>query len=260
MKIKQKFLLVLSLILPGVLMCQNQTLKGHSHNDYKQKVPFYAAYQSHLGSIEADIWIKNGELYVAHDKKDIRRKNTLEALYIQPIVRLFSENGGKPWKTNDDTFQLLVELKSPTIPTLNLLADKLQAYPGVFNTSVNPNAIHIAITGQIPPKEEFAGYPDFIQFDGEIGVSYTPDQLKKIALISGDFANYTSWNGRGTLPEADRQKLIRIIQSVHKLDKKIRFWNAPDNPETWETFINLGIDIINTDQPENFNKHFSGGK
>lgn len=39
----------------------------HSHNDYEQKQPFYAAYHLGFDSIEADVYIKDNELFVAHD-------------------------------------------------------------------------------------------------------------------------------------------------------------------------------------------------
>jgi alkaline phosphatase len=32
------------------------------------------------------------------------------------------------------------------------------------------------------------------------------------------------------------------------MGKKIRFWNAPDNLNSWKIFIGLGVDYINTDQ------------
>jgi alkaline phosphatase len=34
---------------------------------------------------------------------------------------------------------------------------------------------------------------------------------------------------------------------VHASGKKIRFWNAPDNPQSWQTLMNIGVDYINTD-------------
>lgn len=44
---------------------------AHSHNDYKNNIPFYRAYEKGFGSIEADVYAANGRLMVAHDKKGI---------------------------------------------------------------------------------------------------------------------------------------------------------------------------------------------
>ena len=45
---------------------------GHSHNDYKQQIPLLEAYYAGMGSIEADVFYRDGELYVAHDSKEIK--------------------------------------------------------------------------------------------------------------------------------------------------------------------------------------------
>jgi alkaline phosphatase len=255
MTVKLRFLLFLFLIPCKSLTAQDQSCKGHSHNDYKQKKPFFTAYQSKMASIEADIWEKDGDLYVAHEKNEIRKKNTLDALYIQPIVKIFNENGGRAWKSSEQVFQLLIELKSPTVQTLNLLIQKLNVHQEVFDCKANKYAVRIAITGNIPPKETFTDYPDFIRFDGGIDESYTNEQLKKIALVSDNLEIFSNWKAKGAIPEQDREILLNAVNAAHAKGLKIRFWNAPDNPETWSEFIKLGIDFINTDQPEMYNKY-----
>ena len=47
----------------------------HSHNDYLQNVPFYTAYSARCASIEADVFLVDGELYVAHKENEINKKN-----------------------------------------------------------------------------------------------------------------------------------------------------------------------------------------
>ena len=37
---------------------------AHSHNDYVRANPFYLAYNCHFASIEADVFLVDGELYV----------------------------------------------------------------------------------------------------------------------------------------------------------------------------------------------------
>ncbi|MFQ8804426.1 MAG: hypothetical protein ACLR8Y_04005 [Alistipes indistinctus] len=42
----------------------------------------------------------------------------------------------------------------------------------------------------------------------------------------------------------------QLIAKSHKAGKPIPFLVLSDNAVAWETFRKLGIDIINTDQPE----------
>lgn len=241
------FLTTLLVCLFPKLKAQYTVANAHSHNDYQQKNPFWEACQNHFGSVEADIWAVNGELYVAHDKNKIKSENTLDALYIQPIVKIFRQNGGKPWSDFQGSFQLLIEPKSEAEPTLAILIKKLQKYPEVFDRKVNKNAVLVTITGNRPAPVFFSNYPDFIFFDGKLNLKYSNTQRSRIAMFSEDLAVFTSWKGEGNIPEKEQKRLQQIIDSVHALNCKIRFWDAPDTPEVWKTLMNLKVDYINTD-------------
>ena len=66
----------------------------HSHNDYLQNVPFYTAYSTRCASIEADVFLVDGELYVAHKENEINKARKLRNLYLNPIREQFEMNGG----------------------------------------------------------------------------------------------------------------------------------------------------------------------
>ena len=42
----------------------------HSHNDYARRVPFYQAYAQQVSSIEADVFLHDGQLLVGHDPEE----------------------------------------------------------------------------------------------------------------------------------------------------------------------------------------------
>jgi alkaline phosphatase len=240
-------ILLISLCISLNAQTSYTTLSAHSHNDYEQKNPFFEAYNAHFGSIEADIWAVNGQLLVAHTKDQLSPERSLGKLYIQPILTKFSENKGKAWNDLQGSFQLLIDLKTSYPETLPLLVEELKKYPEVFNSKANPNAVKVVITGDTPPPAEFANYPDFIFFDGKFNQKHTAAQRERIAMFSDDLHRYTLWNGGGTISEKDLKKLRFLIDSVHALPCKIRFWDAPDTPEAWKTLMNLKVDYINTD-------------
>lgn len=246
----KKIILVTTALLISTLIsvkAQYSTLNAHSHNDYANDVPFWLAYNNHFGSIETDIWAIENELFVAHSKSEIKPDITLDSLYIRPIVRTIRQNGGKAWIDNSSTFQLLIDLKTYSEPTLSFLVEKLKKYPDVFDPHINENAIRIVITGNRPQPSEFNKYPEFIYFDGILNQKYDEQQLKRVALYSENLKKITSWNGEGEIIEKEKIRLQNVIDSVHALNKKVRFWNAPDDINAWKTFINMGIDYINTD-------------
>ena len=242
-------MLALALTCCGVAAAQPPVLI-HSHNDYAQRVPFYQAYAQQVSSIEADVFLHDGQLLVGHDVEDLRADMTFEALYVEPIVTLFARNGGRAFRDSDQTLQLMVELKSETDPTLRAVAALLGRWPEVFDPEVNPAAVRVAVTGRVPAPEAFDRYPRFLGFDGAWDADYTPEQLERIALISTNFRDFSQWNGKGTIIPAEKERLEQVIDRAHEQGKPVRFWNAPEGTTVYYTFYDMGIDYINTDNPE----------
>ncbi|GAB3560627.1 alkaline phosphatase [Spirosoma fluminis] len=238
-------LLWLSLITIAKSQLIYAPAQAHSHNDYEQTIPFWQAYDQQFGSIEADIYARDGQLYVAHTPTDITPTRTLEALYINPIVEKVRANRGKVYADTPYGLQWLIDLKTTAQVSLPLLVRSLSAYPDIFGMS---GPVRVVVSGNVPPPDQFAMYPNWIQFDGRPDVAYTPEQLAHVGLISQDFTKYTRWNGKGLIVKNERAKIQQVVEQVHKQGKKIRFWATPDNVNTWKALMNLGVDYINTDQ------------
>jgi hypothetical protein len=221
------------------------TAQAHSHNDYEQSRPFTEAYLQQFGSIEADLFLVNDTLFTAHNRSDIKPDRTFSKLYIQPILEKVDKNNGNIYPQEDLKLQLLIDLKTPAEETMDALVKLLKPHEAVFEPK---GTVKIVISGNIPTPEKFGNYPSFIFFDGRPDVIYTPDQLKRIGLISQAFQKYSKWNGEGDLPEKDKKSLSKVIEKTHKQEKKLRFWATPDNIHTWKTMMNLQVDFLNTDK------------
>ncbi|MFT3705728.1 MAG: alkaline phosphatase [Agriterribacter sp.] len=216
---------------------------AHSHNDYEKPSPFWEAYEQHFGSIEADIFLKDGKLIVAHDQQQLLANRTLDSLYLQPIYKSLQKNKGYIYNDSSQTLQLLVDIKTEAIPTLNKLIEQLQQYPSITNAK----SLKIVISGNRPPAEQFHTYPSYIYFDGVLNTEYPADALQKIEMLSADFKDFSIWTGKGIIVEKERTNLESIINKAHSLRKKVRFWDAPDVINAWYGFMDLGVDYINTD-------------
>jgi len=217
---------------------------AHAHNDYNHPVPFYTAYNAGFGSIEADIILKNGQLYVAHDTVGIRPKKTLESLYLDPLQEVIKKNKGFVYADSLKNLFLLVDLKTAAEPTLDVLLKVLQQYKIVTSC---PD-LRIVITGNQPDISKLLSYPPWLFFDGKLNQTYTADALNKIALFSEDFRNYSSWNGEGIPEASDRKKIENAVTKAHTLNKPIRFWAAPDVANAWYHLMGFNVDYINTDK------------
>lgn len=219
---------------------------AHSHNDYKQAHPFFEAYQAGFGSMEADIYIRDGVLLVAHEEKEIKRDNTLEQLYLLPLSAKIKACEGTPYKDRQRQLQLLIELKASPEAALDTLASLLRKYPEIAK---NKN-IQIVFTGITPSESVILHTPDYMYFDFAPGTAFDKKILGKIAMFSDDFRRYSNWNGTGDINPKELLALKAVVKKYHDLHKKVRFWDTPDNDRTWRLMETLGVDYINTDRIE----------
>lgn len=219
------------------------TANAHSHNDYEKPQPFTAAYAQQFGSIEADIFLKDDQLYVAHTNEQLAQQRTLDAFYLKPLATLIKKNKGFAYADKKRQLQLMIDIKTDAVTTLNKLIEQLEKYPAIISCPT----LTIAISGNRPAPSAFAELPGFIHFDAQFTVEYPEAALKRVVMFSDNFKNYSQWNGQGNIAEADSLAVIKAIHTAHTLHKKVRFWNAPDTEEAWTFFMHAGVDYINTD-------------
>lgn len=238
-------------LLSGASLCAQPhvytTANAHSHNDYEKQVPFFEAYNQQFGSMEADIFLLNESdaLYVAHTKSTLdKERRTLDSLYLLPLVNCIRKNKGFVYADVNRKLQLLIDIKTEAVPTLNRLIAVLGKYPELTHSP----SLQVVISGNRPSADSFYTYPSFIQFDGVLGTNYSIKALSRIALLSAAFTQFSKWNGIETIPEKQRVELANSIAQAHKAGKPVRFWGAPDTVDAWKEFIKLQVDYINTDR------------
>lgn len=220
-----------------------------AHNDYEKPQPLTQALEARADFIEADIYLRNGQLVVAHTKEEAdTATRTLESLYIKPIVALFNKNQGRISPDRRYTTTLVFDVKDRAEDVLPKLLPLLENNLVAFSRAVSPLAVRVVVSGNRPRAEHMLDYPTYLYFDGRPSELYDEDTAKRIALISDNFRSYARWDGNGDVPDDDKAKLKRIIKRAHDTGCPVRFWNAPDAPNAWKKLYKLGVDIINTDK------------
>ena len=229
-------------------------IRLHSHNDYDQSVPFWTAFASNCQSIEADLYLKDGTLFVTHAKGEIKAGRTLEQLYLDPLSEAIKLNGGEL----KEPLQLLLDLKSGAEKTLDALIKVLEGYPGLIKNK----QLSFVISGNRPPARDYTRYPEYILFDYQSLESDENTPWDKIALISLNFRHFSRWNGLGRLTHEDLKRVKAVVEKAHQYEKPFRFWATPDTKTAWRAMMELGVDYLNTDHPfeassflMNLNKH-----
>jgi len=228
--------------------------QAHSHNDYLHQRPLLDALEQGFCSVEADIWLVDGKLLVAHDLKDVRPERTLQALYLDPLSKRVKKNGGRVFEGGPE-FTLLVDVKSDATNTHQALRLVLQQYAFML-TRFQPertesNAISIIISGNRARGLMTAETSRLAAYDGRLADLDATDSRHLIPLVSDNWTQHFKWRGKaeeGSLPKAERAQLKELVNKAHAQGRRLRLWGAPDAPAMWKELRDAGVDVINTDR------------
>ncbi|TGA97078.1 phosphatidylinositol-specific phospholipase C/glycerophosphodiester phosphodiesterase family protein, partial [Streptomyces palmae] len=219
--------------------------------------PLLDALDHGFGSVEADIWLVDGELLVAHEEADLDPARTLEALYLDPLARRVRANRGRVYPGHDLPLQLLIDIKTAGEPTYRELARRLRPYHAMLSAAVDgrvrPGAVTAVISGDRAaraPMEAERVRRAF--YDGRLDDLGTTAPASFIPLVSGNWTASFSWQGEGPMPRAERERLRTLVGAAHREGRRLRFWATPDLPgpartAVWTELLAAGVDHLNTD-------------
>jgi glycerophosphoryl diester phosphodiesterase len=230
--------------------------QAHAHNDYEHERPLFDALDHGFTSVEADVYLVDGELLVGHDPEDVVAGRTLRSLYLDPLARRVRANHGKVFKDSHQELQLLVDIKNTGVDTYTELHRVLRDYQRMLTTyhagRVRRGAVTIVVSGD-RPRDLMAGQRTrYAFYDGRAADLGTAAPASFIPLISDNWGNLFSWQGVDAMPTAERTKLRSFIRTAHANGQRVRFWATPDvaGPERdaiWRELRAADVDHINTD-------------
>jgi hypothetical protein len=230
-------------------------VRAHAHNDYLHERPLLDALSHGFCSVEADVFLLDGTLLVAHERSELKADRTLEGLYLDPLLRRVRENGGRVFSGGPD-FTLLVDFKSEGEETYDALDRVLAGYAEMLTNfkegKVEKKAVTVIVSGNRAWERISADTTRYAGVDGRLSdlSSNRPSHL--MPLVSDNWEQNFTWEGRGPMPEAERTKLRRFVQEAHKKGRRVRFWATPDRPSPertalWIELLAAGVDYIGTD-------------
>lgn len=224
---------------------------AHAHNDYWHQRPLFDALDRGFTSVEADIFVVDGKALVGHDRRELKPERTLESLYLEPLARRVTENGGRV-HANGDRFFLLVDIKSDPQQAYSLLHEIFSKYAAsltvVERGEVRPGAVTVIITGNRPVTELEKATLRYAGMDGRLADLDSDRPSHLMPMISDNWSDHFTWRGHGEMPENERTKLQEITSKVHKAGRVLRFWATAENESLWRELHSAGVDLIGTDR------------
>ncbi|KOX48640.1 phosphatidylinositol-specific phospholipase C/glycerophosphodiester phosphodiesterase family protein [Streptomyces sp. NRRL F-7442] len=231
--------------------------RAHAHNDYEHARPLLDALDHRFGSVEADIYLVDGQLLVAHDPEDLDPSRTLESLYLDPLAARVQAHHGRVYPRDRGSLQLLVDIKTEGEATYLELDRRLRRYPHLFTSCAHgrvfPGAVTAVVSGDRAARAPMAAQRTRRAFyDGRLTDLGTTAPASFVPLISDNWTVNFTWQGVGAFPAAELRRLHEIVGAAHARGQRVRFWATPDvagpaRDAVWAELLAAGVDHLNTD-------------
>ncbi|MFI6082889.1 phosphatidylinositol-specific phospholipase C/glycerophosphodiester phosphodiesterase family protein [Streptomyces sp. NPDC051217] len=231
--------------------------RAHAHNDYLHERPLHDALSHGFTSVEADVFLVDGELLVAHEPATLDPTRTLRSLYLDPLRDRVRANGGAVYRGYRRPVQLLIDIKTDGAAAYLELHDQLRAYRSMLSTYSHGGVRHGAVTpvisgdraARVPMEAQRTRYAFY---DGRLEDLGGTARASFIPLISSNWTTSFTWLGVGAFPAAERAELHRVVRTAHSGGRRVRFWATPEaagpaRDAVWTELLDAGVDHINTD-------------
>ncbi len=228
---------------------------GHAHNDFNHPRPLFDALSHGFSSVEADIHLRDGQLFVAHDAKDIKTSRTLQSLYLKPLVERIEKYGGSVYG-DGRPLTLLIDVKTNAQDTYLALHQVLRRFQGILTVysgqDIREGAIVAIVSGNRARGLMETQDVRYAAYDGRLPDLGSGVPASLMPLISDRWTRHFTWRGDGPMPRRERARLYRIVADAHAAGQRVRFWATPDESGprrdvVWRALVDAGVDLIATD-------------
>ncbi|MEW1692215.1 phosphatidylinositol-specific phospholipase C/glycerophosphodiester phosphodiesterase family protein [Streptomyces sp. NPDC091265] len=231
--------------------------RAHAHNDYLHTRPLHDALAHGFTSVEADVFLVDGELLVAHEATGLDPARTLSALYLGPLLDRVRANHGTVFPGDRTPVQLLIDIKTDGAAAYRELDRQLRSHRQMLTAfrhgRVRPGAVTPVVSGDRTARAPMEAQPTrYAFYDGRLDDLGTAAAASFIPLISSSWTESFSWLGAGPFPPDERERLRSLTDAAHRRGQRVRFWATPDVPgperdAVWAELLAAGVDHLNTD-------------
>lgn len=247
---------------PPPMTARKSLARAHAHNDYEHERPLLDALDQGFTSVEADVYVAPVQglsqlagLYVAHDPQDIDFSRTLASLYLEPLKKRVSENGGCV-HSDCAQFHLLIDAKTEAESTYSAIEAELARYDTLFakyvDGGIRPGPVIATLSGNRPLATMKAASSRYTFYDGRFSDLDSNEPITLIPLISDSWTTQFGWDGNGEMPADQKARLNEAIAKSHAKGRRVRLYNVPDaagpaRESIWRALLAADQDQINTD-------------
>ncbi len=232
---------------------RDDLVPAYAHNDYENHHPLQDALDQGYRGVEADFYLVDGELRVAHDRDRTRPGRTLESLYLDPLRAIVARDGSV--LPDGSIFLLNIEAKEEGRASYDAMCRALARYPDLLTVVrdgvVQPGPVQVVLVGWFPPLAELAAEPvrwvavqaHYRQLPADHAA--LPSDLLK--LITVKYPDEFDWDGHDLPPPEFTRQLARIRADTDAVPGRLlRVFQVPRREACYAALLEGGVDLIGT--------------
>ncbi|MFF8960249.1 phosphatidylinositol-specific phospholipase C/glycerophosphodiester phosphodiesterase family protein [Streptomyces sp. NPDC014894] len=237
--------------------CPRPLRRAHAHNDYLHPRPLHDALDHGFTSVEADVFLVDGELLVAHTPAELDPARTLRSLYLDPLLARVRAGGGAVHPGHPLSLRLLIDIKADGDACYRVLDRQLRDYRRMLSRCsdgrVRTGAVTAVVSGDRAARAPMeAQRRRYAFYDGRLDDLAAGAPASFVPLISGNWNHSFTWRGEGAFPASERERLRTLTAEAHASRRRLRFWATPDTPgpardALWGELFDAGVDCLNSD-------------
>lgn len=237
-----------------------------SHNDYTRAIPLYTALATGASSVEADVWLVDGEVRIGHHKHLATWGRTLRSLYVEPLMDILTKANAVSSDTINGVFQmapevslqLLIDFKEDSSELYQAVLAELEPlrsanYLTTYNGTINPSAITVVGSGLARLDLILNQTPRDLFFDAKLDQLSTRylhldssiSPLASVELAQSGYRSASFWM------EGPQSQMTEWVRVAHSRGIATRVWGLPENNwlrrKVWRDLMNIGVDWLNCD-------------
>lgn len=226
--------------------------QAHAHNDYEHARPLLDALDHGFVSIEADVFLIEGQLHVAHNRpKTLDPARTLTKLYLEPLAARIKANGSRVYPGYDGPFYLMIDFKTAGPETYARLRTELEPFRDLLRHPATGRGGPVTIFisgGKARPFYAILSDPS-----APVALDATPEELglgipaTVCPVVSVAYGKVLTWRGEGEPTPEETTRLKNLVRDAHAEGKKVRLWAAPQTERVWTWLLDQGVDLLNVD-------------
>lgn len=253
--LRKKLIVILFLLTAGTLHAQILILpNAYAHNDYWHRRPLLDALENGFTYVEADVFLRKDRLIVAHILPCLKKKRTLEDLYLKPLLAYIQdqEKSRGMHRAARVPLTLMIDIKSDANKTYEALIVLLEKYKSILSRYeggfLSMGNVTVVITGHKPYNLINCNGNRLVFMDEDLKLAGKDSTLNIYPIASCKYSSIVKWKGKGNIPASEMQKLEYYVEQAHKNGRKVRLWGSPENKIVWTELLKCKVDLINTNK------------